>query len=235
MATAKQVAANRKNSEKSTGPTTAEGKQKVAQNRLKHGLSGGAFRVLEGESQEMFDEFFQGLMRAHKPVDDYELDLVGQMARSSWMSDRAVRFQNACFLIQPFSDQDKKDGARGYAVRTDLALHLHYQSMHDRAYSRAAADLHRYREKKRLAEIGLEREKRAQADQIRKQNQERRRENEELRREAAAQLRQNRENRQQEYHNLAIAIANEKLLQHQFRTAREAVAFEQLQTAKFAA
>jgi hypothetical protein len=99
MATAKQITANRKNSAKSCGPKSKENKQKVAQNRLKHGLSGGTFKVIEGEMQEMFEEFLQGLIRAHQPVDEYELDLVGQMARSSWLSDRAVRFQNACFLV----------------------------------------------------------------------------------------------------------------------------------------
>jgi hypothetical protein len=143
---------------------------------------------------------------------------------------RAVRFQNACFLVQPRTEKEKARGTADVAVRTDLALHLRYQTTHDRAYSRAAADLHKHRERKRLAEIGFEREKRAQADEIRKQNQERRRQNEELRREHSAQNRQNRENRQQEHHNLVTAVKNEKLLQEQFRTAREAVAFDDLKS-----
>jgi hypothetical protein len=83
MATAKQITANKRNALRSTGPQSPETKQKVAQNRLKHGLSGGTFKVIEGESQEMFEEFLQGLIRAHQPGDEYELDLVGQMARSS--------------------------------------------------------------------------------------------------------------------------------------------------------
>ena len=38
MATQKQIEANRKNAGKSTGPRTAEGKQKSRMNSLKHGL-----------------------------------------------------------------------------------------------------------------------------------------------------------------------------------------------------
>ncbi|HEX4748838.1 MAG TPA: hypothetical protein VH302_04785 [Bryobacteraceae bacterium] len=168
MATAKQIAANRRNSEKSCGPKSEETKQKVAQNRLKHGLSGGNFRVIEGESQEIFDEFLQGFIRAEQPVDEVELDLVGKMARSSWMSERAIRCQNGCFLVQPQTDEQKTRGKCGVGVRTDLDLHLRYQTAHDRAYSRAAADLHKHRERRRLAEIGFEREKRAQGQEARK-------------------------------------------------------------------
>ncbi|HEX4748580.1 MAG TPA: hypothetical protein VH302_03475 [Bryobacteraceae bacterium] len=235
MATAKQIAANRRNSEKSCGPKSEETKQKVAQNRLKHGLSGGNFRVIEGESQEIFDEFLQGFIRAEQPVDEVELDLVGKMARSSWMSERAIRCQNGCFLVQPQSDEQKTRGKCGVGVRTDLDLHLRYQTAHDRAYSRAAADLHKHRERRRLAEIGFEREKRAQADEIRKQNQERRRQNEELRRANAAQHRENQENRREADYKVTNAIKNEELLQQQFNTARAAVAFEQLNARHLAA
>jgi hypothetical protein len=38
MATEKQINANRKNAQKSTGPKTAEGKAAVSQNAVKHGL-----------------------------------------------------------------------------------------------------------------------------------------------------------------------------------------------------
>ncbi|HEX4749273.1 MAG TPA: hypothetical protein VH302_06985, partial [Bryobacteraceae bacterium] len=87
----------------------------------------------------------------------------------------------------------------------------------------------------RLAEIGFEREKRAQADEIRKQNQERRRQNEEIRRATAAQHRENQEKRRDERHKVAHAIENEKLLQQQFNTARAVVAFEQLNARHLAA
>ena len=48
MATQAQTNANRVNSQKSTGPKTAEGKAAVAQNALKHGLF-GKLAVINGE------------------------------------------------------------------------------------------------------------------------------------------------------------------------------------------
>ena len=39
MATVKQIAANRRNAQKSTGPSTALGKQKSRFNALKHGMT----------------------------------------------------------------------------------------------------------------------------------------------------------------------------------------------------
>ena len=68
MATAKQIAANRRNSKKSCGPTSIPGKETVSQNRLRHGLC-GKFQVLEGvEKQEHYDALLNQLMGDEQPV-----------------------------------------------------------------------------------------------------------------------------------------------------------------------
>ena len=51
MATVRQVAANRRNAQKSTGPRTDEGKNQSRRNALKHGLSGAGV-VLPKEEAE---------------------------------------------------------------------------------------------------------------------------------------------------------------------------------------
>ncbi len=53
MATEKQIAANRNNAQKSTGPKTAEGKTKSSGNALKHGLT-SPYALLPGESEEEY-------------------------------------------------------------------------------------------------------------------------------------------------------------------------------------
>ncbi|HEX7363117.1 MAG TPA: hypothetical protein VF283_21725, partial [Bryobacteraceae bacterium] len=76
MATAKQIAANRRNSQKSCGPKSAETKAKVARNGVKHGLC-SKFRVLEEvEKQENFDAFLNKLMEDEQPVGQAEIELV---------------------------------------------------------------------------------------------------------------------------------------------------------------
>ena len=57
-----QIAANRANSELSTGPRTEEGKARSSQNSLKHGAFSKSI-LLPGESQEEFDALFAGLRK----------------------------------------------------------------------------------------------------------------------------------------------------------------------------
>ena len=54
MATQAQTSANRANSQKSTGPRTAEGKAAVSQNAFKHGLFVDK-AVVRDESQDEYD------------------------------------------------------------------------------------------------------------------------------------------------------------------------------------
>ena len=54
MATEAQTIANRRNSQKSTGPRTPQGKAVVSKNAVKHGLFASE-NVIKGENQEDFD------------------------------------------------------------------------------------------------------------------------------------------------------------------------------------
>ena len=66
MATEKQIAANRRNAQKSTGPKTAEGKYKVRFNAVKHGMTASA-AVLPFEDANSYDELRQALMDDYHP------------------------------------------------------------------------------------------------------------------------------------------------------------------------
>ena len=66
MATDKQIAANKRSAEKSTGPTSAEGKATVARNALKHGLAGHGV-VLPGEMAEQIEQRRQFFWKSYKP------------------------------------------------------------------------------------------------------------------------------------------------------------------------
>ena len=102
----RKLEANRRNAQKSSGPVTPIGKAKSAQNRISHGLC-GKFFVLESESQEDYNDLLERFMKAEQPVDDVERELVAKMARHTWMSERAVRLQDACFLPQPRTEQEQ--------------------------------------------------------------------------------------------------------------------------------
>ena len=111
MATPKQIAANRRNAQKSTGPKSVETKAKVAQNGVKHGLC-AKFRVLEEvEKQENYDAFLNQLIEDEQPVGQAEIELVVKMAEHTWLAKRALRMQNSCFAPEPKTPEEAKIGA----------------------------------------------------------------------------------------------------------------------------
>ncbi|MBV9611927.1 MAG: hypothetical protein JO091_05620 [Acidobacteriaceae bacterium] len=168
MATAKQIAANRRNAQNSTGPKTPEGKATVSQNRTVHGLCGRFYVVPGIESQEQFDTLLQQFLDENKPKGHTQRELVVKMAQATWLSHRAVRTQNECFILQPRTPEQIKNGDIPVRIDNELEHFTRYQAAHDRAYQRAAAELARLKKEERLAEIGFERQKRAEADEIRK-------------------------------------------------------------------
>ena len=164
----RKLEANRRNAQNSTGPATPAGRAAAAQNRIAHGLC-GKFRVLESENQDDYNDLLERFMEAERPVDDVERELVAKMARHTWMSERAVRLQDACFLPQPRTEQEAAEGYFNVAVRSDLDLYMRYQAANDRAYARAAAELAKRKKDRQLAERGFESQKRAAAEENRRE------------------------------------------------------------------
>ncbi|MGH9655541.1 MAG: hypothetical protein ACRD6B_19020 [Bryobacteraceae bacterium] len=169
MATAKQIAANRRNAQKSTGPKSVETKAKVAQNGVKHGLC-AKFRVLkELEKQEDFDALLNQLMEDEQPVGQAEIELVVKMAEHTWLAKRALRFQNQCFALEPKSPEQVKKGEIPVGVDlTYLEYYVRYHAAQDRAYQRASTELQKRKKARQLAKIGFASQKRAEAEESRK-------------------------------------------------------------------
>lgn len=69
MSSLKQIAANRLNAEKSTGPNTSEGKAVVSMNAVKHGLLSSQ-TVLPWESLSSLEELSQNLRVELQPKGD---------------------------------------------------------------------------------------------------------------------------------------------------------------------
>ena len=168
MATPKQVAANRRNAQKSCGPKSAETKAAVSQNPLKHGLC-ARFRVLqEVEKQENFEVLLNQLLEDQQPLGQAEIELVVKMAEHTWLSKRALRLQNNCFSLEPKTPAQLKRGEIPVGVDYHLERYVRYHAAHDRAYQRASAELQKRKKARQLAEIGFASQKRLQAEELRK-------------------------------------------------------------------
>ena len=160
MATAKQTAANRKNAQHSTGPTSQEGLEASSWVAAwRHGLAvkdHQTFEFLIDEKREKFDELLQRLNDEHVPATETEVLLVRHMAQSEWLRARALRLQND--LLQ---DAGKDvDPAK-------LAIFIRYQTTHERNFHRSLKELLTLRQQRRNLEIGFESQKLKQAAEVR--------------------------------------------------------------------
>ena len=92
MPTRAQIRANRNNAKKSTGPRTEQGKARVAQNALKHGLL-ARDTVLPGEDPADFDRQLSALEADLQPANSLEFELVRQIADAQWRMRRLTRME----------------------------------------------------------------------------------------------------------------------------------------------
>ncbi len=82
MATDKQIEANRRNAQKSTGPNTTEGKNIARANACKHGLAATTllYSPMRHEDRTEFEEMRSDLIHSWNPVGMKELQLVEMIA-----------------------------------------------------------------------------------------------------------------------------------------------------------
>src|SRR3970040_1850629 len=93
MATEKQIHANRNNAQKSTGPQSEEGKSRVSQNALKHGLL-ARDAVMPGEDPAEFEAQLAALEADIQPQGALESELVRQIADAQWRMRRLTRIES---------------------------------------------------------------------------------------------------------------------------------------------
>jgi hypothetical protein len=90
MSTEKQIAANRLNALKSTGPRTPEGKAISSRNAARHDLLDKRF-ILASECPDAYDVFAQTFYDEYRPATATETALVDIMAAARW---RLIRLAN---------------------------------------------------------------------------------------------------------------------------------------------
>ena len=155
MATPNQIRANRANALRSTGPTTAEGKQIASRNSIRHGMLSQTV-VLEGESQDRFIEFVASLQAQLKPRSEAEAAIVETMAIARWKQMRIWGVQKAGFDLEMarLNSDCNLPPARAYMVFKNLAdnsrvldLQYRYETGYDRQFCRAYAFFLKLREK----------------------------------------------------------------------------------------
>jgi hypothetical protein len=93
----KQIEANRRNAQRSTGPRTTRGKKTASRNALKHGLLAREVVISGGDGHENEQEFralHARTWRAYDPVGEVEEMLVERIVTCWWRLGRVHRAEN---------------------------------------------------------------------------------------------------------------------------------------------
>ncbi len=93
MATDKQIAANRRNAQKATGPKTDAGKFKSSLNALRLGLYSKTF-IIKTENEQIFKNFSAGFIDEFMPQTPSELELLEQLIITAWRRRRLAELIN---------------------------------------------------------------------------------------------------------------------------------------------
>src|ERR1039457_226406 len=99
MAPPAQIEANRRNSQKSTGPKTEGGKARSCTNRLTHGFTSSVLFIVDEEREE-FNLLLADLHNEFQPATASEQILLEKIAQNQWLSLRAYRLQSVALNAQ---------------------------------------------------------------------------------------------------------------------------------------
>lgn len=170
MTSQKQLEANRRNAQKSTGPQTPAGKAQSARNSLKHGLTAKDTVVLQNEPIEAFQAFYEGLMVQLAPETALECILAERVAAAAWRLNRAGRIEKEImFHLQHLDrhhtqiDPELPDWKSRYATEPVLGPNImgklnkfqqlnRYESHLEKIFYMALHELERQQERRRQAE-----------------------------------------------------------------------------------
>ena len=101
MTSAKQIAANRENAKKSTGPKTDATKELSKMNALRHGLT-GQVNLMPEEDREAHDKFCAAIVESLAPEGALEIQFAQAVAEDNWRMNRGRAIETNMFAVGSF-------------------------------------------------------------------------------------------------------------------------------------
>src|SRR6266700_1360196 len=92
MPTEAQINANRLNAQKSTGPTSPEGKARSAMNALKSGIDAWS-HIIPGEDPAELETLTEQFLSHYRPADPIQISLVDTLISTEWIQRRLRRIE----------------------------------------------------------------------------------------------------------------------------------------------
>jgi hypothetical protein len=122
MTSAKQIAANRRNAQLSTGPNSRNGKERSRRNALRHGLT--AETIIDVlEDPRHYKAFEAAIVASYAPRSPVERELTLRLASLFWRLRRASAIEAGLFQIQAEILQERRRlQAASHSSRTAEAV-----------------------------------------------------------------------------------------------------------------
>lgn len=114
MPSARQIAANRRNAAKSTGPRTDAGKRASSLNAYTHGLI-SQILVMTDEQAEAYERFTDAIVQDLRAVGAMEIQIARSIADTEWRINRAAAIENNIFNSE--ASYQERAAARNAAER----------------------------------------------------------------------------------------------------------------------
>jgi hypothetical protein len=99
MTTEKQIAANRENAKKSTGPRTKLGKRRSRRNAIRHGLTAETVIAVH-EDPAAYKALQKAINADYRPQNNFETELISRLVALLWRLRRAVAIESGLLNIQ---------------------------------------------------------------------------------------------------------------------------------------
>jgi hypothetical protein len=124
MTSSRQIEANRRNAQLSTGPVTEAGKKRSRRNALRHGLT--AETVIDAlEGAEDYAAFEMAVTADYDAQSAVERELVLRLASVLWRLRRATAIESGLFKIQARHLLQFRQARRAHQQRQQIIDHLY--------------------------------------------------------------------------------------------------------------
>ena len=129
MPTEAQINANRLNAQKSTGPTTPEGKARSALNALKSGIDAWS-HIIPGEDPAELEALSAQYLLHYRPADPVQVSLVDTLISTEWIQRRLRRVEAQLWNYQ-LENVDSNLGYIDTAIQRNSPIGHAYQNALD--------------------------------------------------------------------------------------------------------
>lgn len=156
MATLRQIEANRRNSQQSTGPRTAEGKSVTRFNALKTGITAKS-QVIPGEDPAELEALAADYHRQFPPSTPLECFLVDTLVQSDWQLRRLHRVEAQLWTAQVSGIEGDAPLGEAYTRALDPFTRLQRRiEATERSFFRALTQLQRMQQAAEPDEFALD-------------------------------------------------------------------------------